>query len=397
VAETIPDLRALPKREAYDRLITDVGLVLDGVRDPVAAMATMSAFLYHGFGLLWAGFYRVVAPELLLVGPYQGSLGCLEIPFARGVCGAAARERRTMIVADVQAFPGHITCDARSRSEIVVPVVDGAGQLIAVLDIDAEQPSAFDEHDREGLERLVAWFARAGSADYSIGSRGGASVVPADPGSTSSGTMIIGYSDRINHALAFAAKHHDQQVRKGTRLPYLTQSPNVAIILTRYGQPEDTVVAGILHDVVDDVGRDGMTHEMLTQRIAEKFGDRVLATVNAVTQRQLDDDGVELSTDERRDDYLERLATADESARWVCAAAQVHTGSSLLAELRRTDFPETVWGRFAAGQEGTIRWYRRTHDRLAALGFDAPIMGELGTVADELERYMPEESEIRRR
>jgi (p)ppGpp synthase/HD superfamily hydrolase len=209
--------------------------------------------------------------------------------------------------------------------------------------------------------------------------------------------MTTGYSDRINHALAFAAKHHDQQVRKGTRLPYLTQAPNVAIILTRYGQDEDTVVAGILHDVVDGAARDGLTHEMLTQRIVEKFGDQVLATVNAVTQRQLDDDGVELSAEERRDDYLDRLAGAGASARWVSAAAQVHNGSTLLAELRRTDFPETIWGRFTAGREGTIRWYRRVHDRLAELGFDAPIMAELKDVAEALEKYMPEETEVRRR
>ena len=161
MAEVTLDLRDLPKADAYDQLIEQTGHVLEGVRDPIAAMATMSALLYHGFGVLWAGFYRVVEPALLRVGPYQGTLGCLEIPFDRGVCGAAARERRTVIVPDVHAFPGHITCDGRSRSEIVVPVLDARGALIAVLDIDAEHPNAFDDDDRDGLERLVAWFARA--------------------------------------------------------------------------------------------------------------------------------------------------------------------------------------------------------------------------------------------
>jgi GAF domain-containing protein len=122
-------------------------------------MATMSALLHHGFGHLWTGFYRVAAPDLLRVGPYQGTLGCLEIAFGKGVCGAAARDRRTVVVPDVHAFPGHITCDARSRSEIVVPVTGPDGALLAVLDIDSDRPNAFDDADRAGLERLVAWFA----------------------------------------------------------------------------------------------------------------------------------------------------------------------------------------------------------------------------------------------
>src|SRR6185437_6602397 len=105
--------------------------------------------------------------------------------------------------------------------------------------------------------------------------------------------MITGYSDRINHALAFAAKHHDQQVRKGTRLPYLTHPANVAIILTRYGQDEETIVAGILHDVIEDCVSDGYTREMLESRVGDKFGANVLETVLAVTYRRHDDDGVE--------------------------------------------------------------------------------------------------------
>jgi (p)ppGpp synthase/HD superfamily hydrolase len=202
--------------------------------------------------------------------------------------------------------------------------------------------------------------------------------------------MGTGYSDRINHALAFAAKHHDQQVRKGTRLPYLTHPANVAIILTRYGQDDDTVVAGILHDVIEDCVRDGFTREMLESRIADKFSHDVLDTVLAVTNRKYDDDGIELSSEERKDDYLERLASANTRARWVCAADKVHNASTILADLKRTDYPETVWGRFNVGREGTVRWYRRVHDRLHELGFDAPIMRELDDVATALAAWAPE-------
>jgi (p)ppGpp synthase/HD superfamily hydrolase len=197
---------------------------------------------------------------------------------------------------------------------------------------------------------------------------------------------IRGYSDRINHALAFAAKHHDRQVRKGTRLPYLTHPANVAVILTRYGQDELTVVSGILHDVIEDCVRDGYTRNTLEQRIGDKFGAEVLDTVLAVTERQTDEEGIELSSEERRDDYLARLAAAPERARWVCAADKIHNGSTILADLKRTLDPDTVWSRFNAGRSGTVRWYRRVYDRLQEVGFDAPIMEELQLVAEELER-----------
>jgi (p)ppGpp synthase/HD superfamily hydrolase len=197
---------------------------------------------------------------------------------------------------------------------------------------------------------------------------------------------IVGYSDRINHALAFAAKHHDRQVRKGTRLPYLTHPANVAIILTRYGRDESTVVAGILHDVIEDCVREDYSRRDLEQRIAEKFGDEVLQSVLSVTHRRKDDEGMEFSTEERKADYLERLAQAGESARWVCAADKVHNIRSIVSDLRRTIDPDTVWSRFAVGREGTVRWYRAVHDRLAALGFDAAIMAELQAAVDELEQ-----------
>jgi L-methionine (R)-S-oxide reductase len=159
MAELTLDLRDLSKPEAYEQLRAHVDAVLEGIGDPIAGMATISALLHHGFGHLWTGFYRVVEPgRLLRVGPYQGTLGCLEIVFGRGVCGTAAAEGRSVVVPDVHAFPGHITCDARSASEIVVPVFAASGELIAVLDIDSDRPAAFDEEDRAGLERLMAWF-----------------------------------------------------------------------------------------------------------------------------------------------------------------------------------------------------------------------------------------------
>ena len=161
MAETTLDLRNVPKAQAYAELQAHLELVLDGIDDPVAGMATVSCLLHHAFGHLWTGFYRVVAPDLLRVGPYQGTLGCLEIAFGKGVCGTAAAERRTQVVADVHAFPGHITCDGRSRSEIVVPVFDASGSLVAVLDIDSDRPAAFDDEDRRALERMMEWFARA--------------------------------------------------------------------------------------------------------------------------------------------------------------------------------------------------------------------------------------------
>jgi (p)ppGpp synthase/HD superfamily hydrolase len=195
---------------------------------------------------------------------------------------------------------------------------------------------------------------------------------------------VTGYSDVINHALAFAAKHHDRQVRKGTKLPYLTHPANVAIILTRYGRDNDTVVAGILHDVIEDCIRDGYTREMLEQRIGDKFGPTVLDTVLAVTYRRHDDDGVELSGEDRKEDYLERLGTASEQARWVCAADKVHNASSIVADLRRTVDPETVWNRFGGGKSGTARWYRQVYDRLREVGFTAPIMAELDQASAEL-------------
>jgi GAF domain-containing protein len=162
MAEVMLDLRREPKDRAYAQLHAQFIAVMSGIDDDVAGMATLSSMLHHAFGFLWTGFYRVVGPDLLRVGPYQGTLGCLEIAFGKGVCGVAAAERRTMIVPDVQRFPGHITCDARSRSEIVLPVIDRAGKLTAVLDIDSDKLARFDQQDATGLENVLSWFAGRG-------------------------------------------------------------------------------------------------------------------------------------------------------------------------------------------------------------------------------------------
>jgi len=161
MAELTLDLRGVPKVRAYADLDTAVESILDGMHDEVAAMATVASVLHHGFGHLWTGFYRVVEPNRLLrIGPYQGTLGCLEIEFGRGVCGTAASDQRTILVPDVTTFPGHIVCDARSCSEIVVPVFGMQERLLGVLDIDSTERAAFDDEDRRGLERVLRWFAR---------------------------------------------------------------------------------------------------------------------------------------------------------------------------------------------------------------------------------------------
>ena len=158
------------RRADYDQLQKQIAALLDGEDDWTAALATVACELHHADARFhWTGFYRAVrggelgadpAEGLLVVGPYQGGHGCLRIPFMRGVCGAAARERKTQLVADVDAFPGHIACSSSTRSEIVVPVVAPGGRLLAVLDVDSDWPDAFGAADREALEALCADLGR---------------------------------------------------------------------------------------------------------------------------------------------------------------------------------------------------------------------------------------------
>jgi GAF domain-containing protein len=150
--------QTLNKKQLYDEARAEIrALVADegGPKlDRIAMMATISSVLAHKFDYyFWTGFYRAVSGDLV-VGPYIGTVGCLVIPFGKGVCGTAAARRETVIVPNVDEFPGHIACDSRSRSEIVVPVLDAAGELIAVLDVDSDRLDAFDESDREGLEAI---------------------------------------------------------------------------------------------------------------------------------------------------------------------------------------------------------------------------------------------------
>ncbi len=160
MAETFAPTRlSADKAARYAETGIEIAAVLEGESDRVARMATVAAMLKQAFdNYFWAGFYVVDPdrPDELVVGPYQGTLGCLRIAFGRGVCGAAAQSRRTQIVEDVHAFPGHIACDSRSASEIVVPVLDAYGRLIAVFDADAVELAAFDEVDALGLERILA-------------------------------------------------------------------------------------------------------------------------------------------------------------------------------------------------------------------------------------------------
>ncbi|MEM9494506.1 MAG: GAF domain-containing protein [Pseudomonadota bacterium] len=152
-------MNAEEKKRIYENAAKEIAAVIDGEPNLTARMATVSNILHHAFEhFFWTGFY-VVDPEKdaeLVVGPYQGTMGCLRIPFDRGVCGAATSSGETVIVEDVHAFPGHIACDANSRSEIVVPVRDGDGALIAVLDVDSDEPAMFDDTDRAGLEKIIA-------------------------------------------------------------------------------------------------------------------------------------------------------------------------------------------------------------------------------------------------
>ena len=140
----------------YPALAARISSLTAGETDSVALMATVACEVHHADDRFdWTGFYRVVAPGLLKIGPYQGGHGCLVIPFGKGVCGAVAERGEALIVPDVDAFPGHIACASTTRSEIVLPVRDGAGVLIGVLDIDSNRADAFDEADRAGLGAIL--------------------------------------------------------------------------------------------------------------------------------------------------------------------------------------------------------------------------------------------------
>ncbi|WP_170336806.1 GAF domain-containing protein [Ruegeria arenilitoris] len=141
----------------YDTLAKTIAALTEGETDEVALMATVTCEVHHSDDRFdWTGFYRVTEPGLLKIGPYQGGHGCLVIPFERGVCGAAARTGETQLVPDVDAFPGHIACASSTRSELVLPVRNAAGEIIAVFDIDSDLPDAFTQADADAIGAILS-------------------------------------------------------------------------------------------------------------------------------------------------------------------------------------------------------------------------------------------------
>jgi GAF domain-containing protein len=148
----------------YKALAQTIASLTDGETDSVALMATVACEVHHSDDRFdWTGFYRVTGPEMLKIGPYQGGHGCLQIPFSRGVCGAAARTGQVQLVPDVEAFEGHIACASSTRSELVLPVWNGAGVLMGVFDIDSDQPDAFGQEDADHLAVILRDVFRAAS------------------------------------------------------------------------------------------------------------------------------------------------------------------------------------------------------------------------------------------
>ena len=143
----------MSKEEKYELLTKQIAALIEGETDVVAVMANVSAAIHEAMGFWWTGFYRVINGELVL-GPFQGPVACMHIGFGRGVCGTAWKEQKTIVVPDVEQFPGHIACSSLSRSEIVVPVFSGEGEVVAVLDIDSKDLATFDETDKKYLEGI---------------------------------------------------------------------------------------------------------------------------------------------------------------------------------------------------------------------------------------------------
>ena len=143
------------KEERYQELSKQISALIEGETDSISVMANVSAAIHESMGFFWTGFYIVKDNELRL-GPFQGSVACMHIPYGRGVCGTAWQRKATVIVPDVEEFPGHIACSSLSRSEIVVPLFDASGNVTAVLDIDSRELTTFDEVDQRWLEKIVS-------------------------------------------------------------------------------------------------------------------------------------------------------------------------------------------------------------------------------------------------
>jgi len=169
-------MSAQAKADTYRATLARIESLIEGETDEIAVMATVVCELHHAFDYYhWTGFYRVTEPGILKIGPYQGGHGCLTIPFTRGVCGAAATQRRTQVIPDVTQAADHIACSSTTRSEIVTPLLDERGEVIAVLDVDSDEPAAFDDTDRRWLERIAVVVAerltRRGTRDEGWESR----------------------------------------------------------------------------------------------------------------------------------------------------------------------------------------------------------------------------------
>ena len=154
----------MSKTENYQLLVEQIRSLVEGERDAVAVMANVAAAIHEAMGFWWTGFYRVMPKagsdvKELVLGPFQGPVACMHIPFGRGVCGTAWERRQTIVVPDVELFPGHIACSSLSRSEIVVPVIAASGEVVAVLDIDSRELSTFDDTDSQYLETICSYIA----------------------------------------------------------------------------------------------------------------------------------------------------------------------------------------------------------------------------------------------
>lgn len=151
--ETEKDKERFMKEEKYELLVSQIRALIEGENDVIAVMSNVAAAIHQSMGFWWTGFYRVKNEELVL-GPFQGPVACMHIPYGKGVCGTAWQRAETVVVEDVEQFPGHIACSSESKSEIVVPVFGGDGKVTAVLDIDSEKLATFDDTDRRYLEEI---------------------------------------------------------------------------------------------------------------------------------------------------------------------------------------------------------------------------------------------------
>lgn len=157
--ETEKDKERFMKEEKYELLVSQIRALIEGENDVIAVMSNVAAAIHQTMGFWWTGFYRVKGEELVL-GPFQGPVACMHIPYGKGVCGTAWQRAETVVVEDVEKFPGHIACSSESKSEIVVPVFDGDGKVTAVLDIDSEKLATFDDTDRRYLEEICRLLTR---------------------------------------------------------------------------------------------------------------------------------------------------------------------------------------------------------------------------------------------